>query len=87
MAGARHETEQLRARQYKVEDLGQKEEDESFRKVSLDSHSREGHPGKVAECVARKGSSWIPAVRRLRELSLEGAFLTNCAKESRNKYR
>ena len=56
------EVEQLRARQHKVEDLRDEEQDERLGKVALDGDGGECHAGEVAEGVAWEGLGGIPAL-------------------------
>lgn len=60
---ARHQTEQLRARQDKVEDLGEEEQEQRLGVVRLNSYDCEGHACYVAERVAGKRTGGIPATK------------------------
>jgi hypothetical protein len=60
MSRACNETEELRARQDEVEDLGDEEEQERLGEVGDDGDTGKGHAGEVAERVAREGPCWVP---------------------------
>jgi len=55
--------EKLRTREYKVENLREKEKNKCFRKMALNRYSGEGHAGEVTECVAGESSGRIPGIR------------------------
>lgn len=60
MSWTSDETEQLGHAEYKVEDLGDEEQEQRLGEMRLDRDDRERHPGKVAKGVPYKGSSWVP---------------------------
>lgn len=60
MPGARDKTEQLRAREDKVEDLRHEEEDHGLGEMSLDGNGRESHTGEIAERVAGERAGGVP---------------------------
>lgn len=62
MPRTRDEPKQLRDRVEKVEDLGEEEEEEGFRKMAEDADDGKGHAGKVAERVADEGVRRVPTL-------------------------
>ena len=61
MPRTRHQPKELRARQDKVEDLREEEQEERLAEVRLDPDDSECHARDVAEGVAREGAGWVPA--------------------------
>ena len=60
MSWAGDQTEELRAREDKIEDLGNEKEHERFAEMPLERNSGERHTGEVAERVSWKRPRWIP---------------------------
>lgn len=75
MSWAWHDTKQLRAREDKVEDLWDEEEDKGFGEMALQCNSSESHACEVAECVPGK------CFRRIPMFSGIPVKLTSCAIE------
>jgi len=55
-----HQPKELRTREYKVEDLGHEEEEQSLGEMCLDSNYCKRHTSDIAEGVTRERACGIP---------------------------